>query len=254
MRGSMLKLKEEERLLVLIVDASMRKEGYDETVRERAASIMSGPFVWDRFMRLAGQHLSLSVVHRFCEDLGLSGNVPSNVRQALETEYLLAQARFLKKEHELLEVVRRLEKAGVAPIVIKGVALAQLLYKDRGTRASRDIDLLIPQADMERAQEVLLGSGYALRTDARSAEDYRDYHFHYVFGRGENLDSIVELHWNLLDPTMDYGTADVGELREQARSFEIGGETLRTLGLPHAFWHMGIHAAQNYFLAFRSLA
>jgi hypothetical protein len=160
----------------------------------------------------------------------------------------------LKKEHELLEIVHEMEKENIHPIIVKGIPLAYLLYDDFGARASKDIDVLIPPADLERAKKVLVREGYSLRSGTRTPEDFRSYHFHYIYCRGEHIDSVVELHWDLLYPTLDHRIVDRAQLEEQAIQMQVGDKTVRTLSLPHAFWHMSIHALYKYFLAFRSFA
>ncbi|MCX5753135.1 MAG: nucleotidyltransferase family protein [Candidatus Krumholzibacteria bacterium] len=254
MRKTALMLTNEDRLLILVADSSMRQEPPDEELRNEAASMLGSVFDWRRFMKLAGHHMYLAATARFFKTLGTFEGLPEDVRGILEGEYFLSQARFTKKEYELIELVRDMEKEAVAPIVIKGIPLAYSLYNDPGVRVSKDIDILVPRSDLERCQRVLQKNGYFLRSGRRSAEEYRAYHFHYIYCRGENLDSVVELHWDLLDPTMDHAIPDEARLRERAIPLQVGGTTIRTLSPPDAFWYMGMHAAYKCFLAFRSLA
>ena len=254
MRQSVLELKDEEKLLVLIADSSTVAAYVDEQLRDRAGSLLGSAFDWHRFMKLAGYHLYLAAAASFFKNLKMFEELPRQVQEVLEKEYFLSHARFLKKEHELLEIVHEMEKENIHPIIVKGIPLAYLLYDDFGARASKDIDVLIPPADLERAKKVLVREGYSLLSGTRTPEDFRSYHFHYIYCRGEHVDSVVELHWNLLYPTLDHRIVDRAQLEEQAIQVQVGGKTVRTLSLPHAFWHMSIHALYKYCLAFRSFA
>jgi hypothetical protein len=253
-RRTALELTNEEKLLVLIADSSTKGAYVDAALRDEASSLLGRAFDWRRFMKLARYHLYLAVAASFFKNLKMFLELPPDVREVLESEYFLSHARFLKKEHELVELVQELETEDIYPIVVKGIPLAYTLYEDFGARASKDIDILISPPDLERAKKVLARNGYCLHSGIRSAEDFRTYHFHYVYCRGEHIDSVVELHWNLLYPTMDHCIVDRAQLEEQAIVVEVRGRAIKTLSFPHAFWHMSMHALYRYFLAFRSLA
>ena len=253
MRKSALTLRNEEKLLVLIADEAMRPEAHEGRSCVEAAALLAEPFDWPLFMRLAACHNHAAAACAALKNFALLEKTPSNVRAALEKEHVLSQARFLKKEHELLAIVNGLESAGIFPIVIKGIPLAYLLYRNPGVRVSKDIDILVPKPDVQAAENVLLEIGYSLYEGVHTAADYSAYHFHHVFCLGARQDSVIELHWDLLSPMMTHYTFNAAALRERAIPVRIGNASVLTPELPHAFWHMGIHASYRSFLAFRSL-
>jgi hypothetical protein len=63
-----------------------------------------------------------------------------------------------------------LEKAGVAPVVLKGVALAETVYPP-AMRHCHDIDLLVSARDMGRAIDVLCALGFSLEDSRPRARD-----------------------------------------------------------------------------------
>ncbi len=253
MGKSALTLRSEEKLLVLIANEAMRENPGDERARSEAAALLAAGFDWPLFMRLVARHNYAAVGHAFFHACGLLGEVPEEARAILGYEGVLSRARFLKKEFELLEIVRELEKAGIAAVAIKGIPLAHLLYSEPGVRVSKDIDILVPKAHIATAKDALLKIGYSLYEGIHTAEDFRAYHFHYVFCRGVEKDSVVELHWDLLSPRMEHYSFDAAELFERAIPVRVGDATVKAPCLVHAFWHMGIHASYRSFLAFRSL-
>jgi len=253
MARSVLELKKEERLFVLIADAAMQAGEYGDDLKSAVGSLMVRYFNWQRFMKLASYHHYPAAVARFFTDLDMLNDLPDGIREVLENEYILSQARFLKKEHELLDIVVKLEERRIEPIVMKGIPLAYLLYRDCGVRVLKDIDILIRPSELESAAQILREQGYSTYTGPHSLEEYRRHHFHYVFGRGENVDSVIELHWDLVHPITAYGHIDRDELAAAAIPVRVGGGIVRTLSLPHALWHLGLHASQKSFLSFRSL-
>lgn len=61
---------------------------------------------------------------------------------------------------ELRETVALLAGAGIAAVALKGAWLAWHAYPSPDLRPMRDIDLLLAEADMTRAWDVLRGAGY----------------------------------------------------------------------------------------------
>jgi hypothetical protein len=67
--------------------------------------------------------------------------------------------------HEAAGVIRDLEAAGVATLVLKGAALSAIYYRDGGTRPMDDLDLLIRLDDVQRAVRVLREAGWTIDSE-----------------------------------------------------------------------------------------
>jgi Uncharacterised nucleotidyltransferase len=91
----------------------------------------------------------------------------------------------------LAEAVLALRAGGIEPLLIKGPAIAHLLYDVPAERVYGDIDLLVEPGQVPGARAVLAQLGYSDRvpglraTEVVHAEGYR---------RGP---AVVELHWQL---------------------------------------------------------
>src|SRR5207249_932792 len=72
----------------------------------------------------------------------------------------LEVARTLAMDGVAVEVVTAFNEAGVRPILLKGPALARLLYP-RELRSYVDVDLLVSGADVATAEAVLERLGFA---------------------------------------------------------------------------------------------
>jgi Uncharacterised nucleotidyltransferase len=62
---------------------------------------------------------------------------------------------------ELRGVLRALACSEIRAIPLKGPLLAERLYGNASLRVSRDLDVLVPKADLSRAEAVLAASGFA---------------------------------------------------------------------------------------------
>ncbi len=100
------------------------------------------------------------------------------------------------------------DAAGVAPVVLKGPAVADRLYGAPGLRAYADLDLLVPLSSLRRAVSALHEAGWDSARAGRTyaalgeplpgfAEDY-GHEFHLVrrFGPAE---VHLEVHWRVSD-------------------------------------------------------
>jgi hypothetical protein len=87
------------------------------------------------------------------------GTLPGWVEELLASVARANAALQLQRRHELGRALSALASAGVPVIVLKGMALADLVFPDPGLRPMIDVDLLVPAADWERARAVLLDIG-----------------------------------------------------------------------------------------------
>jgi hypothetical protein len=134
----------------------------------------------------------------------------------------------LRRQRALAEVLGRLAEAGVDALVIKGAALAFLVYDQPHTRPRCDADLLIRTEQVDAAERVILGAGYArqLEPDASVASGQRHY------SPPKPSADAIDLHWRVVNPLV-FG--EVLPFREAwARSIPVPalGAAARTLA-PH---------------------
>lgn len=133
--------------------------------------------------------------------------------------------------------------AGVPWVVLKGVVLATLLYRDPGLRSSVDVDILVARHDFVRAVVALEHAGYR----------------HLVHNWPMVLDSgageltlsdgtvSIDLHWHLLYATRDREGIrfDPQQLLDRARTVTVGGREVRTFDAVDTLLHLGVHATAS---------
>lgn len=137
----------------------------------------------------------------------------------------------------LLEITERLDRHGIGVLVLKGAALAHLIYDPPGLRPMRDIDVLVAPAQLGRAAAVMSELGYEAKGDV-SLPDH--HHLPTVSRTVERLRVSVEVHHDAL--TRDnIGSIRVDSLSEPARELTVAGATLRTLGHIDMLRHLCRH-------------
>ena len=137
------------------------------------------------------------------------------------------------------EIVEGLTGAGIPLLVLKGAALAQLVYEDPARRPMRDVDLLVPRAEARRASGILRGLGLT-RTERPTAPGH--HHLPAMMKTEDGATIVVEVHRELLAHTPFVAPLTYDDLRPAAQEFNWGGVTLQTLGREDMLWHVYAHA------------
>jgi hypothetical protein len=190
-----------------------------------------GPDVWARLLAAARAQRLLG---HLVAAVGAGALVVSAPQlDELRAAHLDGLGTVLRIERTMLEATRALDGIGVDHRVIKGAALAHVLYDDPSERGYGDVDLLVPGASMDRAVRALVGLGYRREyPELRAGFDAR-------FTKAVTLvnrDGLeLDVHRTLLMGPLGM-LVDVDGLLAVPGHFEVAGQRIRTLdGAGHAF-------------------
>jgi Uncharacterised nucleotidyltransferase len=149
------------------------------------------PLDWARLLRLAEEQGVLPLVTKRLGELD-EGVVPAEIRRELR-DAARAQTLFtLSLTAELFRVLARFAALGIEVLLTKGPVLSARCYGDPGLRQYTDLDLVLRDADIERATETMIALGYDPKVSLKAIQA-RKIPGEYVFSqRGTNL--LVELH------------------------------------------------------------
>ncbi len=146
------------------------------------------------------------------------------------------------------EVVGALEAAGAACLLLKGPAIAQMLYRDGEHRGYSDIDLLVTESELDRAREALSGLGFQLSAELIAPGIVAaDPHAETWSRRARATKGgpvVVDLHWRLdgCEATWD---ATWTALWSRSAEILVSGRPVRVLNVPGLAFHVALHAAQH---------
>jgi predicted nucleotidyltransferase len=93
--------------------------------------------------------------------------------------------------HETAEVIQQLQQAGIHTMLLKGVSLSLLYYKNNGARPMSDIDILIPFDKTLLAIELLKKKGWTSAVPLTEMDLTFGHAIHLKNCSGQELD----LHW-----------------------------------------------------------
>jgi hypothetical protein len=123
-------------------------------------AILVGPLDWGRVLHLAGWHRLHGFAWRCLRIRGRRERVPDRVRAGLAAAHEGDAERGVRVMEELATVLGYLAAEGIRVILLKGVALVTSVYEDPALRPMDDIDLLVGERDVARADRLLRSVGY----------------------------------------------------------------------------------------------
>jgi hypothetical protein len=191
----------------------------------------------DELATAAEQHGLEPLVLAHIERTGLAMPADLGARlRARRTQHAHAAA---VRARVAADVVQAMAQAGLPFIVLKGAALAHLVYGDPRLRPMRDVDLLIPKADVGRALDVLMSCGFA---PCGTAVPSRHHHVQGMAKTRDGATVTIELHHELMVRTPFVEPRGYDDLIRRSQPFEWNGTTCRTLGCEDMLWHVYAHA------------
>lgn len=145
------------------------------------------------------------------------------VRELVAREALVAA--------RLAAVLQALATAGIAPIILKGAALAYTVYPEPWLRPRNDDDLLVAADQFDRARAVMRVLGYTEQAANPGARQTAQCHFTV---RGAGKVHHVDLHWHPLVPAAFRGFPTHAELLRTAVALPALGPAAKGPSPVHA--------------------
>ena len=183
-------------------------------------------------------------------------------RQTLEQypalkRYLGMQNKYSMESFQRLQALAQvnaaLADAGIRMISMKGPLLAMELYGDPSLRTSRDLDVMVPETDLDRAGEVLAELGYAPEENPFHKTPLRRRYYGIVDSEKHEVyhkdDIVLELHWK-----SDFQTEDsFDELWDRRQEQVLLGRPIAAMGTEDRYPALIVHAAEHGFHRLRWL-
>ncbi|HEX7445548.1 MAG TPA: nucleotidyltransferase family protein [Methanothrix sp.] len=169
-----------------------------ETKRaEKINNLLQKDLNWDMLLDIANLERMLPLLYKNLILISPTG-VPPAVMMRLRNEFLHNSSRNLLLTRELLFIIDNFDAKGIPIMPFKGPVLAEQVYGDIALRSFVDLDLLIPEREYTRAEELLQSLGYLndlKLTPAQNAAFLKSEHHHH-FGNCKT-GTLIELHWRI---------------------------------------------------------
>lgn len=193
---------------------------------------------WDR-IRFHG--IAMVLLHR---DPALA-QWPTGVADKIREEARLQGLWEASHKHLLKRITAELDRAGGSALLLKGSALAYLVYDDPALRRRGDSDVLVRHGELRQTRRVLRELGLTLERDIHVGQES------WQFDTGMGFDHSIDLHWEVSNAPFLRPVLDIDECFANSIALPRLAPAARTitpvlLFLRGAINH-ALHRNQGYF-------
>lgn len=224
---------EETRLLI----AACRGGG-----ARQAPEVPLGGLDWPRLIERAVRLGVAGHLRSFVESHDGRVDVPPAALARLEAVYYEQAAGNALLHAALRDLLAAFRDAGMSIVVLKGAALAEMVYGNLALRPMRDLDLLVREGDVPAAEAVLRRLEYVADESFRPRSWYVEQHHHLPPFLARDGPAVVEIHWQLA-PAFVPVAVPVSELWERAGMAEVAGTRALVLAPDDLVVHLALHLA-----------
>jgi hypothetical protein len=210
----------------------------------RIQALVQQPLDWNYLLERATYHNVLPLLDRQIQQID-SHQIPAEVIAQLRANFNNNFGRNLRLTAELVKLSRLFETQQVPMLSFKGPILAQIAYGNLALRQFLDLDILVAEADVIRASQLLINQGYQphfILTD-RQQTVYTKLREEHSFWH-EEKQICVDLHWSILPKHYSF-TPDPQLLWSKIDRVEFGSQLVTTLTPEHLLLFLCAHGAKH---------
>ena len=198
---------------------------------------------WQALLRLARQHYVRPMLFKSLKSVSWDA-VPQTTQIELERFNKTNVQKNLLFTAELIRLFDLFHQNQIPIATFKGPILAMSVYGHLALREFSDLDLLIQEADLRKAEDILTARGY--RADFLD-EDYRtafvSYQGQYAFRQSKSGIS-VDLHWQFSSKSVAFPIQST-EVWSRLGRVTIGGRIVPTLAFDDLALFLAAHGTKE---------
>ncbi|MGB0035546.1 MAG: nucleotidyltransferase family protein [Candidatus Acidiferrales bacterium] len=214
-------------------------------VAEQIRAISARPLDWEFLLSEAAENSITPLVDRSLRAV-VPNAIPAAEKDRLHSAVRANMVRCLFLSAELVRILESLRSQGIAAIPYKGPVAAVQAYQDVTAREFEDLDVILHQRDMLKANEAMLGLGYRakipwiLSSDAAASLVPGEYNY-----RDEARRVMVELHTEI---TLRHFPVkpDLDDLAQRLVPVALAGHQVQTFSIEDALPILCIHGSKDF--------
>ena len=214
----------------------------DAATRQRILDAASRLVNWGDLPAMAEAHGLAPLLYVHLSEAGAP--IPVEARQRLFAASIQHREANRARFRALGEILDAFEHAAIPVVVLKGAALAHLLYRSPGLRPLSDLDLLVDGAEAARAQSVLSSIGFIAPASPTSRRLMSHHHLPLAMRQTGGHVIQVEIHTDALSRDSD-ASLPMSRLKGPLQTFVVEGRTAHALGHADMLSHLCRHTAER---------
>lgn len=169
---------------------------------------------------------------------------PPHIEDALRASVRANAQQNLRLFAHTARTAAALEEQNIDCIVLKGPALAHVLYGDLSRRVCSDVDLMVPADQFSNAARVIAANDFAadVQIDDHTLHQHLRFQHDLAFAHADG--TLLELHGDIAQPHYSYKT-DLDQWFADARTIGIQHHAIRNLSPEHSLLLAIIHGTKH---------
>jgi hypothetical protein len=203
---------------------------------------------WIRLVEKAQQEGVSAVLFHNIIKHRLENLIPQESYQDLSNQYHTNLKRNMAIIGKLREVLAAFQEAGILCIVLKGIALAELVYPSIGMRGMSDVDILVKKDDLVKVDGRLSSLGYISQdsTVTKAIHNPVGYLASLEYRKNDPSCLNLHVHWHTVNTsvpaTMFIERIDIDRLWEYSTLTNMADGSARMLRPEHMIIYLCEHA------------
>jgi len=225
----------------------------DSAVAQKISDLLNDSLDWDYIFNEAEENSVTPLLGRNLRALA-GDRIPAVMLERLKNACRANTIRCLFLSAELTKILDLFRARGIQAIAYKGPALAVQAYGDVTLRQFEDLDIIIRQNDLQKANEVMLGLGYRPRFEwilsSSSASSLVPGEYNY---RDDKRRVMVELHTEL---TLRHfpKVPDLEDFSKRLVPVNLNDREVPTFSVEDALIVLSVHGAKDFWERFSWIA
>jgi len=170
-------------------------------------------------------------------------SMPDEIRSQVRKNYMSNVARNMRITQTLKEISSLFAEHQIETILLKGSHLSYFIYENIGQRTMSDIDLMVREKDLAKAERKLVEIGFETQRKF-GIETESAIHHHLPPLLKESGNVLIELHWTIVYPNAPF-TIDLKSIWEQSEENSIEGSSVHVLSASDLLLMFAIHCAYH---------
>jgi hypothetical protein len=210
--------------------------------------LLSETLDWELVVSLATRERAIGPVARDLRKLG-PNSVPESVLERMGRMGMVTEFQLASLHDRLGKLLALLARHGIEALLLKGAGLAYSAYGSLEERPMGDIDLLVHQADANRAWTLAVENGWMRRKDVAAERSYEDHQHLSPLEDADGMQIGLEIHIALFTQQAPFAL-DADQLWARARRITIAGAPALVPSAEDQLVHAALHFAWSHEMTF----
>lgn len=206
---------------------------------------------WDYLLPAAGKQGLSPLLFKIISEMGASDRLPPGAFEFLTRSYFASLMLNQRLFNELYPILQAFSDNSIPVMLLKGAALCQTVYDDMGLRPFGDIDILVSEADVQRAGHIMEELGFEIVLGIyRVSDDHNaEFGWHWAYHKGDN---VIELHWDLTERSGPFHL-DMDQYWQGAIPVKVEGHSALIMNEECQLIHLCLHQFKHQWQHIRDL-